>query len=350
VDAKKFRMGEFEIFLYDSGELRWQSHCGLGECREGRCFRRGDILFLGPAQSSGPGFLKLEFLDRLGRLPAWTSTRYYTSCLDIYRCRTGKSVSVEELAYRKAPPDGECAETLIRSETPAPLFQAPSKHCSEGTNYRLENYEIAKGEDGDFVWYSYVGPSTLKSGICIVLEDILFLCPSQWRPAYHSKQRFRSNLRQLPRWDQTSYFCPKFPLRECARASKLRATTKDQVGDDSQPIAQVFERKGIKEFAGTVWPKRRVRGSFTNLSSHLRLPFNTAEKLSKCGALPRRVFNWLRAREKLALSCLRVIGSQALRLIFKLLSIALTILILLFTLIKTQYAWWSAKFKNSRLG
>ena len=163
LDSKKFRVGEFEIFAYDSGELRWQSHCGLGECRKGRCFKRGDILFFGPAENYGPGFLKLEFLDRLERLPAWTLTRYYTTCLDIYRCRTGKAVSAEEFVYRKAPlGDGESAENRLRFQTPVPVPEAPTERSPEEVNCRLENYEIAKRESGDLVWYSYAGPGMLE--------------------------------------------------------------------------------------------------------------------------------------------------------------------------------------------
>jgi hypothetical protein len=45
--------------------LSWEAHFGLGALQEGKCFRKGMILFIGPAEGDRPGYLKKDFLDHL---------------------------------------------------------------------------------------------------------------------------------------------------------------------------------------------------------------------------------------------------------------------------------------------
>ena len=188
----------------------------------------------------------------------------------------------------------------------------------------------------------------LKSGICIVLEEILFLCPTRRQPTYYSKQKFRSNLRQLPAWDQTAYFCPKFPLHECGRASKLRPTRKEQIGDDGQSLAKLFKRENIEKFSGAGCQKMAAQGSFLDLSSLLRPFVNALKMLLTYGALLGQMSNWLQTKMKPTLSCMQVIGSKALRFIINLIRIAFLVLLFLFMLLKRQYERWLGKCRSSR--
>ena len=61
-----YKLGEYKIIESDTGELRWEAHFGLGALQEGRCFKKGTILFIGPAESQRDGFLILEFIDHHG--------------------------------------------------------------------------------------------------------------------------------------------------------------------------------------------------------------------------------------------------------------------------------------------
>jgi hypothetical protein len=70
--ATIYRLGEWKIIESDTGELRWEAHFGFGGLQEERCFRKGMILFIGPAEINRPGLFKGEFLDHLKPcFPRW---------------------------------------------------------------------------------------------------------------------------------------------------------------------------------------------------------------------------------------------------------------------------------------
>jgi hypothetical protein len=92
-----YKMGEYKITENNSDDLLWEMHFGMGSLKEGKCFRKGRILFLGPARDERPGFLKGEFLDHIKHFPCWQKTRYYFSGFHIRRCDTGEKVSENEM-------------------------------------------------------------------------------------------------------------------------------------------------------------------------------------------------------------------------------------------------------------
>src|SRR5210317_2099408 len=92
-----YRLGEFKIIESDTGPLIWEAHYGFGEIQKGRCFRKGNILFIDSAESYQNGFLKGEFLDDLKKYPKWDKTKYFGNGVDVHHCKNGKSVTKEEM-------------------------------------------------------------------------------------------------------------------------------------------------------------------------------------------------------------------------------------------------------------
>ena len=86
----EYRLAEYKITENELGDLWWETHIGLGSLKIGKCFINGDILFIKPSDSTGPGFLKGEFLDHLNKLPKWEKTKYYCARYKIHGCKSGR--------------------------------------------------------------------------------------------------------------------------------------------------------------------------------------------------------------------------------------------------------------------
>ena len=205
VKTNIFRLGEFKIIESDARYLRWEAHFGLGEIKEGRCFKNGSILFIGPPESRHDGFLKFEFMTHLKGFPDWLKTKYYCKGLEVYHCKTGKKVTKEEMMLWK-PNRG------IDGRSEPPLNAA----------YRLQRYEIAQKPNGQIVWRTHAGPNTFSTGTCMILEDIIFMGLGQNEKAPLNKRQFLANLEKLPQWRQTAYFCPKISLHECKPENEMQ--------------------------------------------------------------------------------------------------------------------------------
>ena len=92
--------------------------------------------------------------------------------------------------------------------------------------YRLQRYEIIIKTDGQIISRTYSGSNSVSSGNCFILENILFIGPQQYKPSNFNKRQFLANLRQLPRWDQTDFFCKRFSLHECKPGSRIQGERK----------------------------------------------------------------------------------------------------------------------------
>jgi len=88
-----YRLNELKIIETSNNHLWWQSHYGFGGFREGKCYKKGCILFIGPVEEEGDGSLKGEFIESLRPFPQWYKTIYYCRNFEIYHCYTGKSLS-----------------------------------------------------------------------------------------------------------------------------------------------------------------------------------------------------------------------------------------------------------------
>ena len=85
MQSTTYKLAEYKISENEHGDLLWETHIGLGSLRIGKCFINGDILFIRPSDSKGPGFLKGEFIDHLNKQPKWKKTKYYCASYKIYR-------------------------------------------------------------------------------------------------------------------------------------------------------------------------------------------------------------------------------------------------------------------------
>jgi hypothetical protein len=226
-----YKLDEYKIIESDTGDLRWEAHFGIGRFQEGRCFRKGMILFIGSAESDRLGFLKGEFLNHLKQFPEWLKTKYYCRGLEVYHCRTGKRVTKVEMQLWMLD-RGIDEEGRTFAEKPGPCWDGVS--TSRGTRdvaFMLQRYEIIKKANGQIVWKTHAGPNTVSAGNCIILEDILFIVSRQNEQSTMSKRQFLSNLRQLPKWDQTRYYCSKLSLHDCKTGNRLLKKSKRWPGE-----------------------------------------------------------------------------------------------------------------------
>ena len=225
-----YKLDEYKIIESDSGDLRWEAHFGIGALQEGRCFKKGMILFIGPAESDRLGFLKGEFLDHLKQSPEWLKTKYYCRGLEVYHCRTGKRVTKVKMQLWMLN-QGIDEKERIFTEKLGPYFDGiSSERISEDVHFRLQQYEITKKAKGQIVWKTYAGPNTVTGGNCITLEDILFIGSRQNEQSTMSKRQFLSNLQQLPKWDQTRYYCSKLSIHDCKAGKRLLKKSKRWAG------------------------------------------------------------------------------------------------------------------------
>ncbi len=221
-----YKLDEYKIIESDTGELRWEAHFGIGRLQEGRCFKKGMILFIGSAESDCIGFLKGEFLDHLKQFPEWLKTKYYCRGLEVYHCRTGKRVAkVEMQLWMLDRGIDEGGRTF--TEKPGQYCDGVSTRRGTGdVAFMLQRYEIIKKANGQIVWKTHAGPNTVSGGNCIILEDILFIVSRQNEQSTMSKRQFLSNLQQLPKWDQTRYYCSKLSLHDCKTGNRLLKKSK----------------------------------------------------------------------------------------------------------------------------
>ncbi len=241
--AAFYKLGENKIIESNTGVLMWEAHFGLGAFQEGRCFRKGSILFIGPAESGHLGFLKGEFIDHLKPLPAWLKTKYYCRGLEVYHCKTGQRVTKVEMQVWML--DGGIDEgDRLFSEKPGQRSNDITTGKARGdVAFRLQKYEIIEKTNNQFVWRTSAGPNTVSVGNCIILEDILFIGSWQNKQYAMSKRQFLANLQQLPKWDQTKYFCPKLALHECKTGKIIQEESRGRPGDRKPTETQDAEQR-----------------------------------------------------------------------------------------------------------
>ena len=221
-----YRLGEYKIIESDTGELRWEAHFGLGTLQEGMCFRKGVILFIGPAENERLGFLKREFFDHIQQFPEWLKTKYYCRGLEVYHCKTGKKVTKVEMRLwmlDRGIDDGGRILTEIRGKLSNNIFPGGE---TEHVSFRLQKYEIIKKPNDQVAWKTYAGPNIGKGGNCTILEDILFIGSWQNEQFNLIKRQFLANLKLLPKWDQTRYFCPRLSLHDCKTINRVHEEKK----------------------------------------------------------------------------------------------------------------------------
>ena len=207
-----YRLGEYKIIEYEHGDLWWETHIGLGSSKSGMCFINGDILFIKPSGSMGPGFLKGEFLDHLKKLPKWEKTKYYCASYKIHECKSSRSKPLFGRLDGWSQHEAILTDGSTQRETPEIRRKSVKVDTIEHISYKLERYKITEMNNGQLFWKSSSGLGTLKKGRCHIKGSILFLEPGETEQSSLLKREFIQQLIRLPDWERTEYFCPSYTI------------------------------------------------------------------------------------------------------------------------------------------
>ena len=220
-----YRLAEFKIIESEHGDLWWETHMGLGSLKSGKCFINGDILFIAPSDSTGPGFLKGEFIDHLNRLPKWEKTKYYCASYKIYECKSGSRISFFQGLDVQAilGKNGSSQRAVVKTR---PI--SVKSDIAEIISYKLGRYEIKEMNHGQMVWKSPGGFGTLKKGRCYIKGSILFLEPGESEPSRLMKSEFMQHLNRLPDWERTKFFCPSCAIYYSSTSAICRRFGEEQ--------------------------------------------------------------------------------------------------------------------------
>ncbi|MCF8079290.1 MAG: hypothetical protein K9K88_08440 [Desulfobacterales bacterium] len=164
-----YRLGELKILQAANGNLRWEFHFGFGALQEGRCFKKGEILFIAPAEYERPGFLKGEFLDHLKNFPRWKQTRYLCRGVDIYRCQDGKKVSNIEMQLWELEQNFDKVGRTIKKNRKEIAGNNIRGKTIDSEAFRLRNYKITLKNSGEIFWTSHNSPAVPILGIVLFL-------------------------------------------------------------------------------------------------------------------------------------------------------------------------------------
>jgi hypothetical protein len=92
----------------------------------------------------------------------------------------------------------------------------------ERNKYRLSEYKIIESEDGYIWWEAHSGFCSLKMGRCFIHGNILFIEPGQTADDNgFLKGDFLDQLKRLPIWIRTTYYCTNFNIVKCKAYQKI---------------------------------------------------------------------------------------------------------------------------------
>jgi len=266
-----YKLNDYKIIEYNTGQLVWEAHFGFGEIQKGWCYKIGSILFLCSTENYQVGFLKGEFLDDLRKYPKWDKTKFYCISVDIRNCKNGKSVTKDEMMLWAHIHQSIEQIKIHRIADKILSDSASDGRVIENSAYRLYGYEIIVENDGQIISKKFSGSNSVTHGKCFILENILFIRPQKSKPSKFTKTQFYSNLRQLPIWDQTEYFAKKFFLHKCMLGNEIKKKRKklqhetdtNQKKDEGNECKNNRVAKSLK----TVYQTSFIAESSTNLGS-----------------------------------------------------------------------------------
>lgn len=241
--TENYRLGHYKIIKSGIGELGWEAHFGLGEITGGRCFIKGSILFIGPTEWRGDGFLKSEFISHIKKFPDWLETNYYCKGLDIHHCKTGKKVADFEMLQWNSQRSTDRKGQIFSADSDTHSYARSSKRELKPGCWRLQQYEIDVESNNQICWKKYAGLKNFSVGECIVLEDILFLESGQSEEPNSNKRQFFEHLKKMPEWQQTAYFAPKLSPNDIQIEIEFAHDRKRQPGDIKGTEYHFFKKK-----------------------------------------------------------------------------------------------------------
>jgi len=263
-NEKMYRLGEYLITLSDNGQIEWQAHAALGMERRGKCFILENILIFGQCRDEDHGYLKMEFHDHLRKLPPWTKTAYYCSCVSLLDVVTGHVVTEDLL--QKLTTLAQIKGASVNSAT----------DIKEGA-FRLGRYYINVAEDGNISWQSIEGLNNIIGGPCRIESNVLFICPQTYVQEHQNKQNFLNKLHRLPQWNNTIAWCRGMVLEGCQPWQETRqyhaVGGKENIQNKSIHSRNSADRATFKiqlssafKQLSALWPRiRRGKGLFKHL-------------------------------------------------------------------------------------
>jgi hypothetical protein len=245
-----YRLAEYKITENEHGDLWWETHIGLGSLKIGKCIICGDILFIKPSDSTGPGFLKGEFLDHLDKLPNWEKTKYYCASYKIYKCQFVDRKALFEGVKSRLQDEAILRKNeLIQKEGSKATRKSVKADTPEHISYKLQGYEITERNNGQFFWKSLGVLGSLKKGRCHIEGNILFLEPGESELTDRVKKEFLQQLNRLADWEKTEYFCVSYTIYYSKTGAICRSFEEDKAVNIAGPENMVFSKKtlGVSE-------------------------------------------------------------------------------------------------------
>jgi len=206
--STSYRLNEYKITENLSGYLYWEIHSGFAFFKRGNCFIKGNILFIEFSDIEESGFLKMEFIEQLDKLPKWRKTKYYCSNYRIYNCKTGKIPPFQEMFSQT---HASIADREVRTKE----HNIIQSEITEDISYRLGRYKIIEKNNGQVWWESHRRLNISRAGRCFTAGDILFMMPAEIEKTGLVKKDFMQHLNQLSNWTKTDYYCDSYSLYYC---------------------------------------------------------------------------------------------------------------------------------------
>jgi hypothetical protein len=206
MEKSKYRLDEFIITEYDRFLLTWEAHIAIGAQRSGNGFIIGDILVIGHWNHEEAGYLKLEFNEKMMKLPVWNRTRYYCLSSSLRDVNTGQKLS----------------DYFNRQQVNKDKISIGPVKIPEPGIFRLGRYRIIVEENSKISWQTYEGLNKTIGGPCVTESGILFI-GSKKNDLYESrsKKEWFSKLKLLPQWDKTFAWSHWRVLRSCRPGKEL---------------------------------------------------------------------------------------------------------------------------------
>jgi len=88
------------------------------------------------------------------------------------------------------------------------------------TSYRLAEYKIIENEYGALWWERHFGLCSFQMGTCSIRGNILFIEPNDTEEPGFLKGEFLDHIRQLPKWENTKYYCTYYIIYNCRSGRK----------------------------------------------------------------------------------------------------------------------------------
>lgn len=203
----KYRLKDYIITEYDDLFCSWEMNIVLGEHRVGNCFIVGDILIIHSSGHQKNGCLKLEYGEKLSKLPTWTKTKYYCFSDSLKDVNTRKSLS------------NNLDQSRVEKEKYLVNINIPDKKCE----YQLGQLKIIVNPDGILTWEKLDGLNKKRYGSCVIISGILFLESKPGLYRRHeakSRREWARELKLLPKWNLTFAWGDLKTLKICVQRTK----------------------------------------------------------------------------------------------------------------------------------